>query len=1034
MTSQYEEDRIVGKVDELAASLHATTDVLSTADRMLGHYRDMNREQDIEIARLNQELATVRHSDAPTGRGRKGRNLPKTPSFSDLDERRKPRSSRVRFTEDEDSASELEEFESAIRDLNRKQDRLQREMRRDRRRRSNELRSLADAPRRDSSDSLVDLKLSEIQQQLQRDKRNKRRRQDTVEQLADEIRQIRSIVQDRDVRDATMPRSDLSTRSRLEDELERERSLRDQETISDLRRQLRQREDDQERLISQVKKSKANTEEVEANLQRSKIKIDDLESRAEKGQQEKRKLENDLETLRDQNTRLTRENTELATQLNVLRDKKIVPDVYASDLQRKIDDLEYRQERSTQKLTQFKNESERKDVLIDRLKSQVSELTERTDKAEFEKRKYITELEEAMKKLRNLVRNEEDLKSLLLERDKDLKDSEEKRQELKSKALEAVKEYRSKCRDLERDKKRLQDRTEVQEDELAKIRFGKHEVFNQSDRTDWEIKEQRNLIEKLQNDLQRQQNQMLQMEYEKAQLQGGFSTSMDSRKDIARLQREIQELNAKILATSSQLADETAKRREAEDRLQEARDQGTAAKEESSNLYQQLQEERASHTRAMKQLEDELQTVSATEERTTKELMDKTNQDKSRYEDEIRLLKVQLAQEKSIANASIASQDERKYEIEKISSALDRKIEENRKIRKRYLVMKSSFEDKIAKLENDSIKDKDRIAELEGELRNNQENLLQTRESFKQSLREICYLTDSLLDGLMQETNESMPTKSISDSAHIDAKKLSLEILEKLRSCANLLSQAKEKTSNMKNKFSKAQEKIEELLGNCDHDKKYFMTELEKQNELIEDLKKEKKHWDKKFLEKKKATQKLQVRVNELTKHLEQVGVCYVIDSLCAEIVLYNCIKILHSSIEAMDDREKVLSELEYLQDEQVEQSRINENYIRHEERVESLHDQLEDAKMALQGLKDENVDATTFSLAFLRSLSPAAKRPLEEKPIGNSRRRLHDDKKYQSTPFRIYSSDIKDSIPSPPKRSKDVLPMTLSDRDFNER
>ncbi len=48
------EEKLVGKVDELAASLHATTDVLSTADRMLGHYRDLNREQDAEISRVSK--------------------------------------------------------------------------------------------------------------------------------------------------------------------------------------------------------------------------------------------------------------------------------------------------------------------------------------------------------------------------------------------------------------------------------------------------------------------------------------------------------------------------------------------------------------------------------------------------------------------------------------------------------------------------------------------------------------------------------------------------------------------------------------------------------------------------------------------------------------------------------------------------------------------------------------------------------------------------------------------------------------------
>lgn len=43
---------MVDKVEDLAASLQATTEVLSTADRMLEHYRDINVEQDEEIAKV----------------------------------------------------------------------------------------------------------------------------------------------------------------------------------------------------------------------------------------------------------------------------------------------------------------------------------------------------------------------------------------------------------------------------------------------------------------------------------------------------------------------------------------------------------------------------------------------------------------------------------------------------------------------------------------------------------------------------------------------------------------------------------------------------------------------------------------------------------------------------------------------------------------------------------------------------------------------------------------------------------------------
>lgn len=48
---------VAEKVEDLAASLQATTEVLSTADRMLEHYRDINVEQDEEIAKVEHVVS-----------------------------------------------------------------------------------------------------------------------------------------------------------------------------------------------------------------------------------------------------------------------------------------------------------------------------------------------------------------------------------------------------------------------------------------------------------------------------------------------------------------------------------------------------------------------------------------------------------------------------------------------------------------------------------------------------------------------------------------------------------------------------------------------------------------------------------------------------------------------------------------------------------------------------------------------------------------------------------------------------------------
>lgn len=48
-----ESGHVAERVEDLAASLQATSEVLSTADRMLEHYRDINVEQDDEITKVH---------------------------------------------------------------------------------------------------------------------------------------------------------------------------------------------------------------------------------------------------------------------------------------------------------------------------------------------------------------------------------------------------------------------------------------------------------------------------------------------------------------------------------------------------------------------------------------------------------------------------------------------------------------------------------------------------------------------------------------------------------------------------------------------------------------------------------------------------------------------------------------------------------------------------------------------------------------------------------------------------------------------
>ena len=70
--------------------------------------------------------------------------------------------------------------------------------------------------------------------------------------------------------------------------------------ISDLQRQLARKEENEEKLLSQLRRTKAVADEGEIQQQRFVRKMEDLKNRLEKESEDKRKLQTELQSIRDQ--------------------------------------------------------------------------------------------------------------------------------------------------------------------------------------------------------------------------------------------------------------------------------------------------------------------------------------------------------------------------------------------------------------------------------------------------------------------------------------------------------------------------------------------------------------------------------------------------------------------------------------------------------------------------------------------------------------------------------------------------------------
>ena len=115
---------------------------------------------------------------------------------------------------------------------------------------------------------------------------------------------------------------------------------------------------------------------------------------------------------------------------------------------------------------------------------------------------------------------------------------------------------------------------------------------------------------------------------------------------------------------------------------------------------------------------------------------------------------------------------------------------------------------------------------------------------------------------------------------------------------------------------------------------------------------------------------------------------------------LEGCTRALHKSIEVDKERKSVLAEIDLLKNEHKERQQIDEDFFRCTEKIESLTDQLNEAKSSLKDIKEDS--ATRYSVTRDRliesfgSISPSSKR----------RRYLFDSPMFKGT-----SKDMEDDM-----------------------
>ncbi|XP_015752661.1 PREDICTED: tropomyosin-2-like [Acropora digitifera] len=277
------------------------------------------------------------------------------------------------------------------------------------------------------------------------------------------------------------------------------------EQAEQLREQFTRADNEKKELARKLEEAQGRLEENELARKKLQGKLESLNRQLEEGQGDKERLVEQLESLRGQVAKSEREKDEIMQQAMKLtrnvtqRRQSIGPGSsgpaqlrrsfsrsegaggdHLSEMRRTLDRFELERDldrrshfgdsfydgmsgRNTRgvedmdrldmlhNLEALHQDMDRKDEQQERLIGQMRDLLTKYEDSEEQKKRYANELEAVNKKLKEAMKDVQELEGQLHDKENQLKDSDRKRTELRNKALQSIKEYRTKCKRLERE-------------------------------------------------------------------------------------------------------------------------------------------------------------------------------------------------------------------------------------------------------------------------------------------------------------------------------------------------------------------------------------------------------------------------------------------------------------------------------------------------------------------------------------------------------------------------------------------------------
>ncbi|XP_004610350.2 centrosomal protein of 128 kDa [Sorex araneus] len=949
--SAYSENRnrpavdVTQKVNTITSTLQDTSRNLQQVDQMLGQYREYSNGQADAIEHLKETLeqsigqlrsqrllrnsgtrsisvTSLSASDLDGGTVTESHRFPPTSPLKDYGEQQSIKRTRsrsgVRFGRDPDDMGQIHAFHQSLRDLSSEQVRLGDDFNRELARRSRsdaktkrvleELsEKLSETQKQEVVSDRVERRLQEIEREMRTERQLVEKRQDQLGLISLQLQEALKKQEVRAEENEGVMKNKLrqteTEKSQLEQELELSRRLLNQsegsrETllrqVEELRMQLLRAEGDQKGLQPQVphiSKQQSDHQDARGDDRRFRRGTEwgkeDLEKQMSdlKVQLSFNAMASELEEMKRCMERKDREKAHLAAQIENLTCE-----------------LESREKQQLQMLDQLKEiqthfetcEAKQKHAEL-----QISELTQHAENATRQAEQYLLEFQQS-----EALRQE----------------AEKRREELKHKAQEVIRQWKLKHKKLERELEKQSESFDQLSNRNSQISKEKDELRNQlyaalqqmenlrkelnevltkrahqeeelhskedklSDSQarqadlELEVKESMDTIRRLETELKMQTKTQSQMKAEKTHLEEEIAALRKSQaKDRAQLlemQESVKDLSAIRADLASQLAEEQRARKEALKNLSDLKAQTKATDEETATIISQLKLERGVHQRELEDLTTSLQSVKMKHEQNIQELMKHFKKEKSESDNHIRTLKAESLEDKNMAKVRLCQLEKLKSQCERLTEELTQTENENKKMKLKYQDLKDKLEEKEKHLSNEE-QNLRRMEEARLQLK---DQLLCLETEQESILSVIGKEIDAVCKTFSKDSMEKLKVFSSSPDINCDPHRWLAESKTKLQWLCEELKERESREKNLRQQLMMCKQHLRNLTENKESELLCLFEQIERQEQLLDEIHREKRDLLEESHRKDEEMESLQDRVNALETstrvaldHLESV-------------------------------------------------------------------------------------------------------------------------------------------------------------------